>query len=129
MLRVREIILNADSRMAQCVKWSTPTFTFQGNLASFNPRAKQYISLLVHTGASIPGNHPRLSGGGGTSLYMRFADREEVEAARPELEAVVRSWCAMKQEEEAPPSKGRAMRSAASAKAVSRKPDKRKTDR
>ena len=64
MLRVREIILGADGRVDECIKWQTPTFTCEGNLASFNPRSKKAVSLLFHTGASIPGTHPRLVGGG-----------------------------------------------------------------
>lgn len=96
MLRVREIILAADERMTECIKWKSPTFTFGGNLASFNPRTKKHVSLMFHRGASIPGQFPRLEGGGDTSRYMRFFSREEVEEARIELEAVVRAWCEMK---------------------------------
>ncbi|WP_428261120.1 DUF1801 domain-containing protein [Haliangium sp.] len=95
MQRVREIILGADPRMSECVKWKSPTFVFEGNLASFNPRSKKHVSLMFHTGATIPGTHPRLEGGADTARYMRFADLAEVEAARPELEAVVHAWCAL----------------------------------
>jgi hypothetical protein len=96
MLRVREIILSADSRMGECIKWSTPTFTYKGNLASFNPRSRKHVSLLFHTGASIPGNHPRLEGGGGTARYMSIVDLDDAKAARPDLEAVVQAWCEQK---------------------------------
>ncbi|MCB9663136.1 MAG: DUF1801 domain-containing protein [Alphaproteobacteria bacterium] len=91
--RVRSVILAADPRMAECIKWSAPTFTFGGNLASFNPRAKKHASLLFHTGASIPGHHPGLSGTGTTARTMTFASVEEVDARRAEIEAVVRAWC------------------------------------
>ncbi|MEM6995307.1 MAG: DUF1801 domain-containing protein, partial [Myxococcota bacterium] len=63
MMRVRAIVLQADSRMAECIKWKTPTFTFGGNLASFNPKTKAHVSLMFHTGAKIPGTHARLIGG------------------------------------------------------------------
>jgi hypothetical protein len=91
--RTREIMLDADLRIAETIKWSTPTFTYRGNLASFQPRAKQFVSLLFHTGASIPGEHAILEGGGDTARYARLADLDAVERARPELEAVVRAWC------------------------------------
>jgi hypothetical protein len=94
MLRVREIVLAADPRIDECIKWKTPTFTFGGNLASFNPRAKRHVSLLFHTGAAIPGQHRRLIGGGDTARYMNLADLAEAEDARAEIEAVVRAWCA-----------------------------------
>ena len=93
MLRVREVILGADPRMDECVKWSTPTFTFEGNLVSFQPRAKKFVSLLFHRGTEIPGAHPRLEGGAALARTMRFADLGEVEAYRTDLEAVVRAWC------------------------------------
>ena len=93
MQRTREILLDADARIGETIKWSTPTFVYRGNLVSFQPRAKQFVSLLFHAGASIPGDHPLLQGGGDTARYARLGDLEEVERARPALEAVVRAWC------------------------------------
>ena len=92
MLRVRAIILE-DPRMTETIKWKTPTFVCGGNMASFNPRATKHMSLLFHTGASIPGDHPRLTGGGGTTRYMTFADLDEVETAADDLRAITRTWC------------------------------------
>lgn len=92
MLRVREIILS-DDRMSETIKWKSPTFTFQGNMASFNPRTKAHVSLMFHTGASIPGDHPRLQGGGDAARHMRFDDLSEVEAAADEIRAVTAAWC------------------------------------
>lgn len=92
MLRVREIILG-DERMSETIKWKSPTFMYEGNMASFNPRTKAHVSLMFHTGASIPGDHPRLEGGGDTARYMKFADLADVELARAEIEAVVNAWC------------------------------------
>lgn len=92
MLRVREIILD-DERMTEAIKWKSPTFVFEGNMASFNPRTKAHVSLMFHTGASIPGDHPRLEGGGDTARYMKFADLADVEATRGELADIVTAWC------------------------------------
>jgi len=93
--RAREIILAADERVTESVKWKTPTFSFQGNIASFNP-SKTAVSIMFHRGAEIPGDHPRLEGDGKLVRTMRFADLPEVEAGRAELEAVIRAWCAWK---------------------------------
>lgn len=92
MMRVREIILS-DERMTETIKWKSPTFMYEGNMASFNPRTKAHVSLMFHTGASIPGDHPRLEGGGDTARYMKFDDLDDVEGARADLEAVVQAWC------------------------------------
>lgn len=93
VLEVRRVILAADARIGETIKWSTPTFLYRGNLASFQPRAKGFASLLFHTGASIPGDHPILEGGGDVARYARFADLEAVRRDAPALAAVVRAWC------------------------------------
>jgi hypothetical protein len=91
--RVREIILGADDRVTESVKWKTPTFSFEGNIVSFNP-SKHVVSLLFHRGAEIPGRHPKLEGEGKLARTMRFADLAEVEEGRQDLERVIRAWCA-----------------------------------
>ena len=92
VLAVREIILG-DERITETIKRKSPTIMYEGNMASFNPRSKKHASLMFHTGASIPGDHPRLTGGGETARYMTFADLGEVTAAADELRAVVDAWC------------------------------------
>ncbi len=96
MLRVREIIL-ADDRMTESIKWKSPTFMYMGNMASFNPRTKAHVSLMFHTGASIPGDHPILEGGGDTARYVKFADLEAVEAAEDSILALVEAWCSSRE--------------------------------
>jgi hypothetical protein len=92
MRRARDIILGADGRVTESIKWKTPTFAYRGNIASFNP-SKHLLSIMFHRGAEIPGAHPRLEGDGRLVRTMRFADLAELEAGRADLEAVVRAWC------------------------------------
>ena len=92
MQQVRRFILE-DDRMSETIKWKSPTFMYKGNMASFNPRTKAHVSLMFHTGASIPGDHPRMEGGGETARYMKFADVADVEAAAGEIRAIVAAWC------------------------------------
>ena len=92
VMAIRDVILE-DERITETIKWKSPTFVFEGNMASFNPRSKKHASLMFHTGASIPGDHPRLTGGGETARYMTFADLDEVAAAADDLRAVVAAWC------------------------------------
>lgn len=93
MLRVRALILD-DRRISETIKWKSPTFVYKGNMASFNPRTKAHVSLMFHTGAAIPGHHPRLEGGGETARYMKFTDLADVEAAADEIRAITAAWCA-----------------------------------
>lgn len=100
MLEVRRAILEADTRVTESIKWKSPTFEYRGNLASINPRAKQFVSLMFHTGRQIPGDHPALEGSGETAGYMRFATDADIERQRGDLERLVRSWCAWKDGDE-----------------------------
>ena len=121
MQRMREIILAADPRMDECIKWKSPTFTFNGNLASFNPRTKAHVSLMFHTGAKIPGAHPRLIGSGDTARYMKIADLAEAESARPDLEAIVAAWCELKAKKVAKKKKATKKKKVAKKKSKARK--------
>ena len=49
--RIRMIVLGADRRIDECIKWQAPTFTYRGNLASFFPKSKKHASLMFHSGA------------------------------------------------------------------------------
>jgi uncharacterized protein YdhG (YjbR/CyaY superfamily)/TfoX/Sxy family transcriptional regulator of competence genes len=91
--RIRAIVLAADRRIDECIKWQAPTFTYRGNLASFFPRSKEHASLMFHTGAQIPGDHPRLGGGGDVSRVMKIGTVAEANTAKREIERVVRAWC------------------------------------
>jgi hypothetical protein len=95
MQRVRDITLAADPRITESIKWSTPTFSYKGNIFSFNP-AKRFVSLLFHTGSSIPGDHPALEGDTDTARVMRFADLDAVEAGAADLTKVIKAWCQWK---------------------------------
>jgi hypothetical protein len=93
--RTRDVILAADDRVTESIKWKTPTFSYKGNIISFNP-SKRFVSLMFHRGAEIPGDHPRLEGEGKLGRTMRFTDLDDLEAGRADLEAAVRAWCDFK---------------------------------
>jgi hypothetical protein len=93
VMRVRDIVLAADARIEETIKWQAPTFAYKGNLASFYPKSKEHASLMFHVGAKIPGKYPRLEGTGNTSRVMKIATVAEANKARPELERLVRAWC------------------------------------
>ena len=90
--RAREIILAADDRVSESIKWQTPTFSYEGNIASFSP-SKNVVSIMFHRGAEIPGKHPRLEGDAKLVRTMRFADLEDLERGRKHLEKAIKAWC------------------------------------
>ena len=59
MQLVRDTVLLAEPRVAECIKWKSPTFVYEGNIASINPRARRFVQLMFHRGADIPGDFAR----------------------------------------------------------------------
>jgi uncharacterized protein YdhG (YjbR/CyaY superfamily) len=96
MLTIRSFILDLDPRIEECIKWKTPTFTYRGNIASFNPRAKRHVSLMFHAGATIPGEHPHLTHSGPVAAYITFTDAADFTAKKADLAEVLRAWIRMK---------------------------------
>jgi hypothetical protein len=115
VLRIREIILDADRRVEECIKWQAP-ITFEGNLASFYPKSKQHASLMFHQGAKIPGDHPRLEGSGDTSRVLKIASVAEADSAKKDLQRIVRAWCDWRSGDSAKPARTSAANKASAAK-------------
>ena len=97
--RVRDIILEVSDKIEESVKWSAPTFIYKGNIASFYMNAKQHVSLMFHTGASIPDKYNILEGTGNTSRVAKFADMKDIEKKKKALQSLIREWIKMKDEE------------------------------
>lgn len=93
VMAVRKAILGADKRVTECIKWKAPTFMFNGNIASFQPRAKQHASLMFHTGAKISGKHAVLEGDGSTARYISFHGMDDVKKKKAALVKVIKAWC------------------------------------
>lgn len=91
--RIREIVLGADRRIEECIKWQAPTFAYRGNMASFFPKSKQHASLMFHLGAKIPGTHPRLEGSAAMGRMLKIASIKEANSAKRDITRVVKAWC------------------------------------
>jgi hypothetical protein len=92
--RVREIILRADRRMTEFMKYGTLTFGFEGDFATFvQVSNKKQVSLMFNRGARIPGKFAHLEGTSPRARFMRFADPAEAQARSAELSKTVAAWC------------------------------------
>ncbi len=96
--KVRKIILETDPRVEECIKWSSPTFMYKGNMASFFMNAKKHISLMFHKGAMINDPSGLLQGEGKEGRTAKFADMDEIEKRKEDLQAVVKEWINMMDE-------------------------------
>ncbi len=98
---VRRVILAADDRVTETIKWQAPTFVYRGNIASFLPKSKTHVSLVFHTGASLPDPDGILEGEGDTSRVAKFTDAEDLARKTPALQGIVRAWIAAKDDQSA----------------------------
>lgn len=119
--RIRAIVLGADPRIDECIKWQAPTFIYRGNLASFFPKSKQHASLMFHTGALIPGRHPLLVGDGDTGRVLKIGTVAEANAAKPAIERIVKAWCDAR-DAESPEPEAKPVRAASSVEPRRMKP-------
>jgi uncharacterized protein YdeI (YjbR/CyaY-like superfamily) len=94
--KLREIILGANRKIEEDIKWKCPTFVYHGNLASIVVRTKSHVQLMFHTGATLPDDTGLLEGDGPQVRFARFQNMAEVRQKRKALEAVVRKWVKMK---------------------------------
>jgi hypothetical protein len=92
VMAVRDVVLGADDRVTETIKWQAPTFLYAGNIASFYPRSKKHVSLMFHQGASLPDPDGLLEGEGDTSRVARFADADDIDAKADALRGLVRAW-------------------------------------
>ena len=93
--RVREIILETDDRIEETIKWSSPTFMYKGNIASFFMNAKKMVSLMFHKGAIINDKSGLLEGDGKEARTARFEDLDDIAQKKEALQSVIREWIKM----------------------------------
>ncbi len=90
--RVREIILATDPKVEETIKWSSPTFLYKGNIASFFMNARKFVSLMFHKGALLPNASGLLTGDAKEGRTARFTNLEDIESKKEALESVIREW-------------------------------------
>src|SRR5207244_4638329 len=88
---VRTVILRADPRITEYVKYGTVQFAYEGDLANFVQVKDRRVNLMFNRGARIARSFPHLEGDGTSARFMRFADPAEVDARADELSAIVRA--------------------------------------
>jgi hypothetical protein len=95
MRRVREVILSADPRLTEYMKYGSVHFGYEGDFVTFVQADKKNVNLMFHRGARIPGRFPHLEGTHPSARFMRFAGIDEVEARADELRKVAVAWCTL----------------------------------
>lgn len=92
MVTVRNIIVKAHPQIEEDVKWGGPSFRYKDDLATFNPRIKNYVAVIFHKGSLLKGKTGFLEEADKGKAYAKFHNMNEVEMHKAELEKVVNEW-------------------------------------
>ena len=91
---LRELILAADPKVQERVKWNAPSFFYRDDIAAFNPRAKGFVQIVFvfHHGRMIERDYGLLTGDYKDRRLARFDDMADIQAKRESLQRVVCRW-------------------------------------
>ncbi len=99
---IRAVLLAADPRIAESIKWNAPSFSTTEHFATFQLRGKSGVQLVLHLGAkprpdslvrtSIDEPAAGLDWKGADRAVLTFTDLADVEARKGPLTRVVRTW-------------------------------------
>jgi hypothetical protein len=102
ILALRRMILDADPRIAEGVKWNAPSFRTSEWFATFHLRAKAGVQIILHFGARVrdkPNARAAIADPDGLLEWLgpdratvKFRDAADVEARRFAFTAVIRQW-------------------------------------
>lgn len=94
MEKAREIIMAASPLLTETVKWGGPSFEYRETLATFSPRVKDCVALVIHDGEPFLQRFPFLEAGLKGKAYAKFHSMEDVERHRADLDALVATFVA-----------------------------------
>lgn len=90
---VRAIIMNANSKMKERIKWNAPSFFYKEDMTAFNPREHKKVHLIfLFPKGVVAENTGLLEGNYQNRRMLFFKDMEEVNAKKVALEKVVNDW-------------------------------------
>jgi hypothetical protein len=89
---VRSIIVNANPKIEEDIKWGGPSFLYKEDLATFNPRIKNYVALIFHKGSLINVKSDFLEEATKGKVYAKFYSMDQVTANQELIEKMVNAW-------------------------------------
>lgn len=98
---VRALILGADKRINESVKWNAPSFYIKEHFATFKLRPMETIQVVFHTGAKVRADITDVDIDDPSGLLKwvakdrgvaTLADMKDIESKKIALIAVVRGW-------------------------------------
>ncbi len=98
---VRAIIMGANPKVAERVKWNAPSFYYRDDIAAFHVRPTDYVHVVFvfHRGKMIDDGLGVLEGDYKDRRMAKFRDMREIEAKRDALVRIINTWVEMTDEE------------------------------
>ena len=91
--RLRSIMLNANPKLQERVKWNSPSFFYIKDLAAFNLRASGYVQIIfIFYDGNMIEDPSLLQGSWKDRREARFYSMVDIEAKQPALEQLVNNW-------------------------------------
>lgn len=90
--RLREIILGADPRMTELVKYGSLQFAQDGMFGAIVQPKKPGVNFMLARGGLLQGRYPHLEGEGRAVRFLRFKDKTDVNERAAEVKAIAREW-------------------------------------
>ena len=98
---LRKVVLSADPRIREELKWNAPSFYIEEHFATFRLRPGDILQLVLHAGAKKGGGavhvddpHGLLERRAADRCVATFGDTADVRAKAPALEALLAQWIA-----------------------------------
>jgi hypothetical protein len=92
---VRSVILKADRRIQERIKWNAPSFYYLKDLAAFNLRAKGFVQLVLLFPYGVPEDPDGLlEGEFKDRRWIKFYSVADVKKKSTALKNIVRQWAA-----------------------------------
>ena len=101
VVALRQVLLGADPKITEEIKWNAPSFRTSEHFATMHLRSKNSLQLILHLGArskrtvppdAIADPHKLLKWLGPDRASVSFTGREDLVQKSGPLVAIVREW-------------------------------------
>ena len=98
---VRALVLSADPRVNERIKWNAPSFFIDDDFATFKLQPPSTIQLVLHTGAkvksqlrtfSIDDPHKLLKWAAGDRCVLTLTSAEHAQQMREAVASIIKQW-------------------------------------
>lgn len=98
---IRALILGADKRVQEGIKWNAPSFYIEDHFATLKLQPSTMVQVVLHTGAKVKSNSKAMDIDAPAGLLkwaakdrclVTFASMAEVKAQKAAFVAVLKQW-------------------------------------